>query len=82
MTAEELYEKEFGNADSIAKESVIRLLRIFAKALELQRKQSSCVHDAEWRRKQIITFTEWLSENHSIEIHDMILQDYLHYGII
>ena len=39
MTAEELYEKEFGNADSIPKESVLRLLRHFAKALKLEREQ-------------------------------------------
>ena len=37
MTAEELYEKEFGNADSIPKESVIRLLRHFGKVLDMER---------------------------------------------
>lgn len=37
MTAEELYQKEFGNADNIPKESVIRLLRTFVKALKSER---------------------------------------------
>ena len=37
MKAEELYEKEFGNADSIPKESVIRLLKNFARVLQLER---------------------------------------------
>lgn len=41
MTAEELYRKEFGNADSIPKESVIRLLKHFAKALKIEREQAS-----------------------------------------
>lgn len=45
MTAEELYEKEFGDADNIPKESVLRLLRNFAKALELERKQALSIHD-------------------------------------
>ena len=31
MTAEELYEKEFGDADSVPKESVIRLLKNFTR---------------------------------------------------
>lgn len=37
MKAEELYVKEFGNVDSIPKESVIRLLRHFSKVLEMER---------------------------------------------
>lgn len=45
MTAEELYRKEFGNADSIPKESVIRLLKHFAKALKIERKQALHIHD-------------------------------------
>jgi hypothetical protein len=32
------------------------------------------------RNEQLTAFTTWLSENHSIEIHDMILQDYIRYG--
>lgn len=28
----------------------------------------------------VSAFTEWLKDNHSIEIHDMILQDYIKYG--
>lgn len=38
MTSEELYKKEFGNAESIPKESVIRLLKHFARVLEGERK--------------------------------------------
>lgn len=37
MKPEEFYEKEFGNADSVPKESVIRLLSHFAKVLEMER---------------------------------------------
>jgi hypothetical protein len=32
------------------------------------------------RSEQLTAFTTWLSENHSIELHDMILQDYIRYG--
>lgn len=39
MKAEELYQKEFGNADSIPKESVIRLLKHFAVALKTEREK-------------------------------------------
>lgn len=39
MKAEDLYRKEFGEADSVPKESVIRLLRHFAKVLEMEREQ-------------------------------------------
>lgn len=45
MTAEELYKKEFGNADSIPKESVIRLLKHFAKVLEIERNKALHVAD-------------------------------------
>jgi len=45
MTAEELYRKEFGNADSIPKKSVIRLLKHFAKALKIEREQALHIHD-------------------------------------
>ena len=33
MTAKELYQKEFGNADSVSKEEVIRLLKHFGVVL-------------------------------------------------
>lgn len=36
-------------------------------------------HNAE-KSAQITSFVEWLKDNHSIEIHDMIVQDYLKYG--
>jgi hypothetical protein len=39
MKAEELYEKEFGDAESVSKESVIRLLKHFAKVLKIEREQ-------------------------------------------
>lgn len=45
MKAEELYEKEFGNADSIPKESVLRLLNNFARALKLEREKALRIHD-------------------------------------
>lgn len=53
MTAEELYEKEFGDADNISKESVLRLLRHFAKALELEREQALRIHDVVGRSEQL-----------------------------
>ena len=34
MTPEELYKKYFGNAESVKKESVIKLLRHFEKAIK------------------------------------------------
>lgn len=37
MKPEELYKKEFGDAESIPKESVIRLLNHFSKALKMER---------------------------------------------
>ena len=53
MTAEELYRKEFGNADSIPKESVIRLLKHFAKALKIEREQALHIHDVVGRSEQL-----------------------------
>lgn len=32
------------------------------------------------RSEQLTAFCEWIKDNHSIEIHDMILQDYIKYG--
>lgn len=32
------------------------------------------------RKDQINAFVEWLKDNYGIEIHDMIVQDYLRYG--
>jgi hypothetical protein len=51
MTAEELYEKEFGDAESIPKESVIRLMKHFGKALH----QIQCDMDLSFEelRKQL-----------------------------
>ena len=40
MTAEELYQKEFGNKESISKESVIRLLKNFAVVLRIEREKA------------------------------------------
>ena len=54
MTAEELYRKEFGNADSIPKESVIRLLKHFAKALKIEREQALHIHDVVGRSEQLV----------------------------
>lgn len=39
MTLEELYKKEFGDADSVPKESVIRLLQHFAAVLKKEREE-------------------------------------------
>lgn len=39
MKAEDLYHKEFGNADSIPKESAIRLLKHFAVVLQNEREK-------------------------------------------
>jgi hypothetical protein len=47
MTAKELYQKEFGDADSVPKESVIRLLQHFAKVLKIEREQSLRIQDME-----------------------------------
>ena len=52
MTAEELYRKEFGNVDSIPKESVIRLLKHFAKALKIEREQALRIHDVVGQSEQ------------------------------
>ena len=41
MTPEELYKKEFGNAKSVPKKSVIRLLNHFAKVLEIKEKKEN-----------------------------------------
>lgn len=62
MTAEELYEKEFGDADNIPKESVLRLLRHFAKALELEREQALRIHDVvvELPKVNSKDFKDWL----------------------
>jgi hypothetical protein len=38
------------------------------------------ISDVVGRSEQLTAFTEWLKDNHSIEIHDMILQDYIRYG--
>lgn len=62
MTAEELYQKEFGNADSIPKESVIRLLKHFAKALKIEREQALHIHDVVGRSEQLLAYTEWLKK--------------------
>ena len=43
MTAEEFYEEEFGNAKSIPKENVIRLLKHFAKVLEIEHSKVSYI---------------------------------------
>ena len=32
------------------------------------------------RSEQIIIFVQWLEDNHSIHIHDMIVTDFLRYG--
>ncbi len=53
MKPEELYQKEFGNSDSIPKESVLRLLRNFAKALKLEREKSLDIHDVIGRSEQL-----------------------------
>lgn len=42
--------------------------------------EALCIHDVVGRSEQLTAFTEWLKDNHSIEIHDMILQDYIRYG--
>jgi len=52
MTAEELYQKEFGDADSVPKESVIRLLQHFAKVLKMEREQSLRTHNVAGLSKQ------------------------------
>ncbi len=54
MTAEELYQKEFGNADSIPKESVIRLLKHFAKALKIEREQALHIRAVVGQSEQLV----------------------------
>ena len=39
MKPEELYQKEFGDAESIPKESVVRLLKVFARALNIKERE-------------------------------------------
>ena len=53
MTAEELYQKEFGNADSVPKESVIRLLKHFAKVIKIEREQALRIHYVVGRSEQL-----------------------------
>lgn len=43
MTPEELYEKEFGTAESVPKQAVIQLFEHFAEVLELERNRQT--HD-------------------------------------
>ena len=62
MTSKELYEKEFGNADSISEESVIRLLNNFAKALELDRDSS---------KDELIEFAMYLTGHDKQTIEQM-----------
>lgn len=63
MTAEELYQKEFGNADNIPRESVIRLIKHFAKALKIEREQALRIHDVVGRSEQLKALLERLLEN-------------------
>ena len=70
MTAEELYQKEFGSADSIPKESVIRLLKHLSKALKIEREQALHIQDVSGRIEQCDH--EWL--NHSFD-HFGFLQE-------
>jgi len=60
----------------------------YLKELVYQAKDDSCIQnnkpfvipDVSGRSEQLTAFVQWLEDNHSIRIHDMILQDYLKYG--
>ena len=72
MTAEELYKKEFGNADSIPKESVLRLLKNFAKALKLEREQALRVHDVggSFTKDEVINILQKRADNAFHKSHE------------
>jgi predicted esterase len=38
------------------------------------------IPDVEGQSEQLTEFTTWLADNYGIEIHDMILRDYMYYG--
>jgi len=83
MTAEELYEKEFGNADSIPKESVIRLLRHFGKVLDVERNsaQQSKMDYSEVGVNDIANkWASYLPIGHIIEGRDAMVEDI--YGLL
>ena len=74
MTAEEFFDKQLvTDVNSVIDNSQHRYIRsemiLFAEAYY----ESN-------RKDHITAFAEWLKDNHSIEIHDMIIQDYLRYG--
>lgn len=53
MTPEELYEKEFGNADNVPKEQVIRLLKNFARVLHIERSNALRILDIQVKSEQL-----------------------------
>ncbi|HAH37775.1 MAG TPA: hypothetical protein DCL81_15075 [Algoriphagus sp.] len=79
MTAEELYQKEFGNADSVPKESVIRLLKHFAKVIKIEREQALRIHDVVGRSEQLKAFRRWMIENECTKFgsDEFVVNDYL-----
>ena len=52
----------------------------FCQALKKYRELALRQAPVVGRSEQLTAFIEWLKDNHSIEIHDMILQDYIRYG--
>jgi len=51
-----------------------------AKAAIEREKQALSIPDVVGQSEQLTAFAEWLKDKHSIEIHDMILKDYIAYG--
>lgn len=68
------YHKECESVETLREKSDIQL-----KHARLIREELTPPFDIV-RSEQLAAFTTWLSENHNIEIHDMILQDYIKYG--
>ena len=73
MTAEELYKKEYGNLETIPKESVIRLLKHFAIAIKQEKKIAA----SESWDVAILKTTHTSSDNAWMEFFDKEKEEYL-----
>jgi hypothetical protein len=61
-------------------EEIFQHLRKELITVEEAQRQVEDLFAASDRSEQLTAFAEWLEDNYSIKIHDMILQDYIRYG--